>query len=87
MISSFVRARALGTAANTDSKLLIYGLFQRAEFWHRTGMSLSSLSARPYAIFFFADHNGPCSRSLSSGTSVAKRPGQPPKLLGAVLGL
>ena len=31
-------------------------------------MSLSSLSARPYAIFFFADHNGPCSRSLSSGT-------------------
>ena len=29
MISSFVRARPWGTAANTDSKLLIYGLFQK----------------------------------------------------------
>ena len=34
---TIVKPTALGTVANTDTKLLIYGLFKRAEFWHRTG--------------------------------------------------
>ena len=37
---AIVKPTALGPVANTDTKLLIYGLFQslwRAEFWHRTG--------------------------------------------------
>ena len=34
---TIVEPTALGTVANTDSKLLIYRLFQKAEFWHRTG--------------------------------------------------
>ena len=40
---TIVKPTAHGPVANTDSKLLIYGLFQRAEFWHRTGR----LSRRP----------------------------------------
>ena len=37
-----VKAQALGRealapVANTDTKLLIYRRFQKAEFWHRTG--------------------------------------------------
>ena len=35
---TIVESTALGPVANTDTKLLIYGLFQRAEFWHRTGL-------------------------------------------------
>ena len=34
---TIVKPTALGPVANTDTKLLIYGLFQKAEFWHRTG--------------------------------------------------
>ena len=33
---------ALDPVANTDTKLLIYGLFKRAEFWHRTGCGATS---------------------------------------------
>ena len=29
------RSTALDPVANTDTKLLIHGLFQKAEFWHR----------------------------------------------------
>ena len=39
MISSFVRARPLGTAANTDTKLLIYGLFQKGRVLAQDGLS------------------------------------------------
>ena len=28
---------ALGTSANTNTKLLIYDLFQKGRVWHRTG--------------------------------------------------
>ena len=34
---TIVKPTALGPVANTDTKLLIYGQFKRAEFWHRTG--------------------------------------------------
>ena len=34
---TIVKPTALGPVANTDTKLLIYGYFKRAEFWHRTG--------------------------------------------------
>ena len=36
---TIVKPTALGPVANTDSKLLIYAYFKRAEFWHRTGSS------------------------------------------------
>ena len=38
---TIVKPTALGPVANTDTKLLIYGLFQRAEFWHRRGRNLT----------------------------------------------
>ena len=45
MFSQNIGDGALGPVANTDTKLLIYGLFQKGrvlaqdgvEFWHRTG--------------------------------------------------
>ena len=34
---TIVKSTALGSVANTDTKLLIYGLFQKGpEFWHGT---------------------------------------------------
>ena len=33
---TIVKPTALGPVVNTDTKLLICGLFKRAEFWHRT---------------------------------------------------
>ena len=36
-VTPIVKPTALGPIANADTKLLIYGLFQKAEFWHRTG--------------------------------------------------
>ena len=37
MISSFVRARPLARAANTDTKLLIYALFQKGRVLAQDG--------------------------------------------------
>ena len=34
---TIVKPTALGPVANTDTKLLIYGLFQKGRVWHRTG--------------------------------------------------
>ena len=36
---TIVKPTALGPVANTDTKLLIYGLFQSGRVWHRTGWS------------------------------------------------
>ena len=43
---TIVKPTALGPGANTDTKLLIYGLFKRAEFWHRTGLAAQRVEAR-----------------------------------------
>ncbi len=37
---TIVKPTALGPVANTDTKLLIYVYFKRAEFWHRRGIGL-----------------------------------------------
>ena len=34
---TIVKPTALSPVANTDTKLLIYGLFQKGRVWHRTG--------------------------------------------------
>ena len=49
---TIVKPTALGPVANTDTKLLICGLFQKGrvlaqdgvEFWHRTGKTLAILA-------------------------------------------
>ena len=42
---------ALGPVANTDTKLLIYGYFKRAEFWHRTGAPVRAVPTAKVSLF------------------------------------
>ena len=52
---TIVKPTALGPVANTDTKFLIYGLFKRAEFWHRTGCRVCNF--RPPYVQFTAAAN------------------------------
>ena len=57
---TIVKPTALGPVANTDTKLLIYGLFQKGRVWDRT----------PYRPRILASLGEP-----RLGTSNPKRPG------------
>ena len=43
---TIVKPTTLGPVANTDTELLICGLFQKAEFWHRTGKRKAAFDCR-----------------------------------------